>query len=242
MHTCEGVSTLFSTPASRHEAVLSAITAIGGDLSKSEYPLSHVDDVMGDRGDYHIAFLTAAMLHGAAHHYSRFVQIIAAKPVPASWRQRQWIYRFTQRSGMDVRRPYLAMSQVEDGWAWTSCPELTALDLASDVSFAAGADNAATVMADLGDWLAPEKLAEVSGTFPSAAGQRLGVLMDAVGFGAEAEPMRRSLAKRGLRWAELDGRLARPNEFSAAPAQPVEMNEKWRVVMREHLDPDWTRM
>ena len=129
--------------------------------------MNHVD------ADYYVGWLAAASLHGATHHAPQVTHVATSKLV----RERQ-IGRarlvFHQRSSIVDLPTVERMGR--SGAFRVSSPELTALDVASDISMAGGLDNAATVIADLADeaGLDDETLAALAPLYPDSAVRRVG--------------------------------------------------------------------
>jgi predicted transcriptional regulator of viral defense system len=116
-----------------------------------------------------------------------------------------------------------------------SSPELTALDLLRYPHAAGGVDHIATTLSDLGASIDARKLAALSSVFERSVVQRLGFLLDRFAGENRTRPLHKTLASGGaLPWAELDPSAADP-DFAL---EPVEENEKWRVIVRRMPEPD----
>jgi len=114
-----------------------------------------------------------------------------------------------------------------------SSVELTALDLLRYPRATGGIDHVATVLADLGGQIEAEKLGRLSAAFERPVVQRLGHMLQRLGIGERAGPMRvRLCGGRPPAWAELD-----PGEADLGP-EPVERDRRWRVVVRRPPEID----
>jgi hypothetical protein len=114
--------------------------------------------------------------------------------------------------------------------------ELTALDLLRYPQASAGLDNIVTILADLGEKIDTEKLASVSASFPKSVVQRLGHLLDQLGYADATQPMLRELLREQLPpWVELD-----PEEVAEPQLAPkcIERDKRWNVIVRRRPEVD----
>jgi predicted transcriptional regulator of viral defense system len=144
-----------------------------------------VDATMRHLGvGYYVGWLSAAGLWGASH------QAVMATQVAVSRRTRA---RTVGGSRLVFReRSRLADVPVvrRDGrWAGflVSTPEATALDVADDVAFSGGLDNAVTVIAELAEeaGLDAGRVAALASLFPAAAARRVGWVIETFTDGAQ---------------------------------------------------------
>lgn len=117
-----------------------------------------------------------------------------------------------------------------------SSPELTALDLVRYPNGTAGSDNLATVLKDLGPSLNAQKLAELSTSFERTVTQRLGYLLDYLGYENQTVPLHQEIFSSQFNWVELTP-LRSPYADLLIP--PVERDKKWRIIVRFNPDPDF---
>lgn len=126
--------------------------------------------------DYYVGWLSAAALHGAAHHAPQTFQVATGRRVPDR-KVGRTDFRFITRSAVTTLPT--VDHRTRSGSAVVSSPELTALDVATDVGLAAGIDNVATVIVGLADeGLDLQALAELAPRFPAAAVRRIGWILD----------------------------------------------------------------
>ena len=117
-----------------------------------------------------------------------------------------------------------------------SSPALTALDLLSYPQASAGFDNVATVLSDMGRKIDPKQLAVLSDKFERSVVQRLGYLLDRMGYDSLADRMRVGLSKRGSRpWTELDSKEVLYPDFMP---EPIHRDQRWRVIVRRMPELD----
>ncbi len=131
---------------------------------------------------YYAGLLSAAQYHGAAHQRPQEFQVFLAK-------NRRPIQCGT------VRVAFIARKRIKDvpvqsfntprGTVLVSSPEATALDLVGYAGHAGGLGQVATVLSELAERIDPEKLAAVARTAPVPWAQRLGYLLEHLGFAAK---------------------------------------------------------
>jgi predicted transcriptional regulator of viral defense system len=136
---------------------------------------------------YYAGLLSAAQYHGAAHQRPQEFQVFLAKN------------RRPIQCGA-VRVAFLARKRLADvpvqsfntprGTLLVSSPEATALDLVGYAHHAGGLSQVATVLSELAERLDPEKLAAAARTAPVAWAQRLGYLLEHLGFAAKTPALK----------------------------------------------------
>lgn len=93
----------------------------------------------------------------------------------------------------------------------------------------------ATILADLGGKLSARKIAALSQAFERPVVQRLGYLLEQLGFADRADSLNAALPKPATSWVELDPAEASDPDFTR---EPIERNKTWRVVVRRVPEPD----
>lgn len=191
-------------------------------------PASHfMHDLMQRSGlPYYAALLSAAELHGAAHHRPQVFQVMVPAP------------RHPIRCGQ-VRAEFLMRANTSEIPATTvntphgvlrvSTPEATAFDLVGYVHRCGGFDPVVTVLSELADHLHARKLAEVAMFSPVSWSQRLGAILDVLG--------RSSLTAILARWVEEKD--ADPTRLlSDHPVEGTPWDPRWRVHLNADLEPE----
>lgn len=141
-------------------------------------------DRLGEK--YYVALLSAAQYHGAAHQRPQRFQVAVAKnrseivcgAVEVEFIARKEIARVPMVSFNTPRGPIRVASV-----------EATALDLVGYPKHVGGLDNAATVLAELGEKIDGKLLAKVAKTAPVSWSQRLGYVLDLVGHEDKTKPL-----------------------------------------------------
>lgn len=199
-------------------------------------PSWYIDDLMRHEGQpYYVGLLKAAELHGATHQAVMEFQVVTDKRLPKI-RAGRTLIAFYFRKDMEAVSGGIEARKTDTGSMKLSSPELTALDLVRYPHAAGGMDNMATVLADLGPKMQPEKLAALSATAERSVVQRLGHLLGRLGHGERTAPMFEALLRRGsVPWIELDRKEARDPDFAQPPQ---ERDERWRVIVRRPPEID----
>jgi predicted transcriptional regulator of viral defense system len=139
--------------------------------------MEYLEALMGHLGvQYYVGWLSAAAIHGSAHHAVQVTQVASSRPVAARHFGRGRI-QFYIRS--NVGAIPTVPHRTDTGDVPVSTPEATCLDLACDPLIAGGVSNAATVIAGLAEEsLDSTGIAALAGLFPQAALRRVGHILD----------------------------------------------------------------
>lgn len=199
-------------------------------------PFSYINALMTHEDEpYYIALLKAAQVHGASHQAVMEFQVISEKRFPELIAGRTRIAFYNRKSlesvaeGIEERHASLGSFKV-------SSPALTALDLVRYPSAAAGLDNIATVLFDLGQHIRAKQLASLSKAFARPVIQSLGFLLDNLGFLSKTHQMYEELQTRGnVPWIEFNQRESRARRLVR---DPLLRDKKWKVVVRRLPEVD----
>jgi predicted transcriptional regulator of viral defense system len=178
-----------------------------------------IDALMGHlRARYYVGWLSAAEMYGAAHQAPQVFQVATDRQVRARQVGRTRL-EFWIRTGLDDL-PTIAFP-TRSGSACVSTPELTMLDVASDIQLVGGIDNAATVLVELADHeqLDLARLAGLAGRFPAASVRRVGWVLEHLADSADLEDLHRAATSRSESASILD------------PLGPVSgpIDRRWRL-------------
>jgi predicted transcriptional regulator of viral defense system len=126
---------------------------------------------------YYLGWLSAAAVYGSAHHAPQVTQIATSRPIRDRKIGRVHL-RFYARSNIE-ELPTVSRT-VRYGTVKVSTPEVTALDICSDIGIAGGIGNVATVIAGLVEEspLSTDQLVSLSTYYTPAAVRRLGWLLE----------------------------------------------------------------
>lgn len=175
---------------------------------------------------YHVALLSAAELHGAAHQRPQRFQVMVRKP-RASIECGSVAVDFHVRS--DLARVSTVVVNTPRGHLRVSSPEATAVELIGYAKHAGGLDNVATVLSELAESISPLNLLEEARKAPLAWAQRLGFLLDLVGRSDVADGLLHFVGDRTRRVAPLDAGSSRTG---------ARRSERWRVAVNVDVEPD----
>jgi len=186
-----------------------------------------INDLMKDIGrPYYVGLLSAAQLHGAAHHRPQEFQVvvpgIAIRPVRAG----NVLIRFHRKGRFNASE--IQEIKTPTGFMKASTPETTAWDLVWYAKSAGGLENVITVLAELAEKLDAAKLRVVARRHgDTETAQRLGYLLDRAGHRKPAKGLI-GLAK-GAGLCRLD---------PSATANRASTNRKWRVLVNVQLESE----
>lgn len=191
-------------------------------------PAWFIDDLMKFYGQpYYVGLLSAAALHGAAHHQPQEFQIVTNEQVRPAVAGRARL-RFFRKHGIE-RTPTTEM-KTETGTMRVSTPEATALDLLRYLEAAGHLGNVVTVLAELAEKMDAQRLVDVAkarGDVSTA--QRLGYLLEQVGAGEVGAALAAWIASLRPRFVPLR---------SDRPARRAAKDARWRVLVNEKVEAE----
>jgi predicted transcriptional regulator of viral defense system len=178
------------------------------------------------REKYYVALLSAAQYHGAAHQRPQRFQVAVAKnrsEVVCGTVEVEFVAR------KEVARVPTVSFNTPRGPIRVASVEATALDLVGYPRHVGGLDNAATVLAELGEKIDGKLLAKVAKTAPVSWSQRLGHLLDIVGHEDKTETL-----AAFVRNTAGDVIALVPSESTQHAAR----SSKWRVDVNADIEVD----
>jgi predicted transcriptional regulator of viral defense system len=191
-------------------------------------PAWFIDDLMKFYGQpYYVGLLSAAALHGAAHHQPQEFQVITNLQVRPAVAGRARIRFFRKR---DIERTPTLELKTETGTIRVSTPESTALDLLRYLEAAGHLGNVVTVLAELVDKMDAQRLADnakAEGDVSTA--QRLGYLLEQVGADEVGAALAVWIAEKRPRFVPLR---------SDRPARRAAKDVRWRVLVNEKVEAE----
>jgi len=127
--------------------------------------------------EYYLGWLSAAAVHGAAHHAPQVTQVAVSRMIRSRVIGRVRLEFFVRRNLSLL--PY-KLQTVRSGNVRVSTIEVTALDLCSDIATCGGMDNVATVIASLAEAckLSVQTIVKIGEFYSPAAVRRLGWLLE----------------------------------------------------------------
>jgi len=185
-----------------------------------------IDDLMRAMGrPYYVGLLSAAALHGAAHHAPQEFQVVSDRFVRSLNVARTRIRFFTSKY-----LPHVAVISVKTptGAMRVSTPETTAVDLVRFAKAAGQLDYVATVIGELAALLDARKLlaaVKIVHDVPNA--QRLGYILDHVGGRRLTGPLKNWVDRQSTHSVPL--RSQQRNREGAR-------ERRWRVLVDRSLE------
>ena len=175
---------------------------------------------------YYAGLLSAAQYHGAAHQRPQEFQVFLEKN------------RRPIKCGM-VRVAFIARKRLTDvpvqsfntprGTLLVSSPEATALDLVGYADHAGGLNQVATVLSELAERIDPEKLVLAANTAPVAWAQRLGYLLEHLGFGEKMTLLKDYVREHAKQSTTL---------LPKAPHKHSRRNKGWKLLVNVKVEAD----
>ena len=177
---------------------------------------------------YYVGLLSAAALHGAAHQRPQEFQVIIRRQLRPLLVNGLRI-RFFVKKNLDLSSG-IVQAKTETGYIRVSGPELTAIDLMKYSKAVGGLDNIATVIAELGEKISGDHLDRVVRKEKSLVFiQRLGYLLDRLGFEAKTDAV--------VRW--LLGKKARPVLLDPTQKKgKFPLNKRWKLFENQKIEAD----
>lgn len=168
---------------------------------------------------YYAGLLTAAQYHGAAHHRPQEFQVMLAK-------NRRPIQCGAVRVAFMARKR-IAEVPIQEfntlrGTIRVSTPEATAIDLVGYQHHVGDLDQVATILSELAEKIDPQKLVQAAKTAPVPWAQRLGYLLEHVGAGERAAPLKAYVRQHAKQSAVL---------LPTAPMNGAERDENWKLYV-----------
>lgn len=188
-----------------------------------------IQDLMAHVGKpYYVGLLSAAQVHGAAHHRPQTFQVVIPGRAMRPIRSGNVQIRFFGKGPFDRSETVEAKSPA--GLFRVSSPETTAWDLVRYPRAAGGLGHTVTVLAELGERLHAAALAKtVKRHDDLLVAQRLGFLLDLV--------RHRDLTAELAGWVEKEEAPIRPLDPSL-PVAGASESVKWRLLINSHLEPE----
>jgi len=175
---------------------------------------------------YYVGLLSAAAYYGASHHQPQSFQVIVNKRLKAMRVGRSYLTFFFSKSMGLIPCEKV---QTPTGSIYYSSPEGTAFDLLRYQLASGHLNQIATVLAELGESLNREKLLNVAQKLPLVYTQRLGYLLEKVGYKILSSTLSKLVALKKPRYALLQ---------SDASVKEGEKSFKWRLIINSEIEPD----
>ena len=177
---------------------------------------------------YYVGLLSAAAIWGASHQKPQEFQVLTnvqLRPI----RVKILKIRFFKKAHFPDPL-FLGQQKTETGYMRISNPELTALDLMKYAKAVGGLHLIATVFAELGRSIDPQRLLNVARKEKTLASvQRLGLMLDNVGFKAKTKDIAEFLREKNTRPVSLEPGLHKKNS---------PLIKKWNIYENLRIEAD----
>jgi len=186
-----------------------------------------INDLMKDMArPYYVGLLSAAQLHGAAHHRPQEFQVMISERAVRPVRAGNVLIRFHGKGPFD--RSQMQEVKTPTGIMMASTPETTAWDLVRYCKAAGGLDNVITIISELAEKLDSGRLRDtVKRHGDDIVAQRLGYLLD---------QLRRQDLSKGFVHMVKDTPL-RPLD-PTVPIVGATESRKWHILINVRLEPE----
>lgn len=190
-------------------------------------PEWYIDALMKAHGcQYYVGLLTAASLYGAAHQAPQVFQVLCDKKLPEMLIGGVRIRFYYSRH---ISKEMIRLKNTPVGYMNVSTPEATAFDLIKYMRQSGHINHVATVLSELGETLKAKELKKMASLYPPAYSQRLGYMLDELGYIRKTSLLNEFIQKQSARYVPLR---------SDWPKKACPKQDKWHVVVNETLDPD----
>lgn len=178
---------------------------------------------------YYVGGLSAAEIHGAAHQRPMQFQVFGSRQIRAIKQPGLQLATFYKRNL--AMTPTVKMKSPA-GFFVVATPEATAGDLVAYHRCCPSLDHAATVLVELAEAMDARRLAGLPEQgFGLPVLQRLGWLLDRLGWSEKTDRLHTALNRHALNWAPMESRLP-----------PLgRRNERWQVIENTDIQPDIER-
>ncbi len=193
-------------------------------------PVHYIHQLMDYLGlDYYVGLLSAAGIYGAAHQAPQALQVVTVSRLRPIREGRAPVRFILDRAAGQTP---CALQKTPAGYVRVSTPEGTAVDLVRYARRVGGMGHASGILAEPADSgrLDPEKLlGAAAGRGELAAGQRLGHLLESMGFSRLTPPL------AGWVKGQDAGRIPL---IASAAVRGASYDPRWRVQVNGEIELD----
>ncbi|HFA52100.1 MAG TPA: hypothetical protein ENJ95_24045 [Bacteroidetes bacterium] len=181
--------------------------------------------------DYYVGLLNAAALHGSAHQAPQVFQVFTVFPFMNPIRKKGIKVIFINKNKLPPS-DLLEKRKTVTGYVKVSKPALTAIDLIQFQRRIGGMNRAATVIEELAEEIKPEEFDEnLIGYVPMTALQRLGFLLELLGFEELADALYEKCLLSGKRLFKIPLKPGKKSNGSDA-------NNRWNILQNITIETD----
>lgn len=191
-------------------------------------PELFIDDLMKQLHiPYYVSLLSAASFHGATHQAVQIFQVMVKQSIQPITLERTRIQFYFNKKLESIPTELL---KTDRGLLTISTVEATALELVRYVQQSGNLNHVATVLAEIGEKIDKNLLVESAELFPLITSQRLGYLLEILGYQAVSTSLAQYLLiKKPLVYSPLSpGKV----DFTSKKSR------KWHLIINEKVEPD----
>lgn len=176
---------------------------------------------------YYTGFLSAAQFYGASHQKPQRFQVVTLKNRQPLHCGRVYVEFIANKN---VAQMPTKKFNTSAGELLVATPEVIAADLVSAPQHGAGINNVATVLSELAESLDEARLLELTKINPELFWvQRLGYLLDFLGFNQLADTLLKTLQDKKIFWMRL---------VSRASTKALSRDKKWKIIVNTDVEPE----
>ncbi|KAA6346325.1 hypothetical protein EZS27_006154 [termite gut metagenome] len=197
-------------------------------------PIEYIDQLMRYLGKgYYIALLSAAALQGASHQQPQEFTVISNSDNLRDKKKKDVKINFITKKNIPTQ--YLTNLMTNSGYVNVSIPELTCFDLIIYAKNAGGINRVSTILNELAESINLEKLdMNFFKLFNSSAIQRLGYLLDLLGFEDLANTLEQKTKQAGIKFRKCSLSVVSKN----TNLSDYKINNKWKIIINEEIEID----
>lgn len=177
---------------------------------------------------YYVGLLSAAAMHGAAHHAPQVFQVMVDRQLGARSLERVRLHFYVNRLLKNHAEALPTQTRnTHTGNLIVASPELTAVDLVSNPQRGGGLHNIANVLIEL-PRLDEKELGRVVASYPRVVARRLGWLLETFAGYQDLEAVRAAAAPEEGDFLPLSG---------PAPRRGLR-DRRWGLILNTDVEPD----
>jgi predicted transcriptional regulator of viral defense system len=177
--------------------------------------------------DYYVGWLSAAEFYGASHHAPQVFQVATSRTLRQKIIGRSRLQFFHREHLSNVPLIHI---ESKSAMIPVSSRETTLLDIANDIAFVGGIDNAANIIIELCDDVFSDidALINISKFYPAAAVRRLGFLLENFTDTSNLDKLAEICIERNTATSVLD-----PLEKFVGKT-----DKRWNIKINREVTPD----
>jgi len=181
--------------------------------------------------NYYVGLFSAAALHGAGHQQPMEFQVMTKRPPLRNIKNQKLKISFYTKTNWE--QDQITEKKTETGYLKISSPELTAFDLVYHNKKIGGINRIIPILDDLSETIKASVLTKTAKTQKIPNIQRLGYLLDELGYDALSNPLFKLLGENTI---EIPLSLAHTRLLARQESRTWQINEKWNIIVNTELE------